>query len=40
MTKDLALLVHGKDMLDKDFLTTEQFLAQLKENFDKALATK
>ena len=35
MTKDLALLVHGKDMLDKDFLTMEQFLAQLKENFDK-----
>ncbi len=38
MTKDLALLVHGKDMLDKDYLTTEQFLAQLKENLDEALA--
>ena len=38
MTKDLALLVHGKDMLDKDFLTTEQFLAKLKENLNVALA--
>ena len=38
MTKDLALLVHGKDMLDKDFLTTEQFLAKLKENLNAALA--
>lgn len=37
MTKDLALLVHGADMLDKDFLTTQQFLAKLKENLDKAL---
>ena len=38
MTKDLALLVHGKDMCDKDYLTTELFLAKLKENLDGALA--
>lgn len=38
MTKDLAILVHGKDMLDKDYLTTHQFLDKLKENLDKALA--
>ena len=37
MTKDLALLVHGADMLDKDFLTTQQFLAKLKENLDETL---
>jgi len=37
MTKDLALLVHGEDMLDKDYLTTQQFLAKLKENLDKEL---
>ena len=40
MTKDLALLVHGKDMLDDDYLTTEKFLAKLKENLDIALSPK
>lgn len=40
MTKDLALLVHGTDMCDKDYLTTEKFLAKLKENLDKELAAK
>ncbi|HHW81532.1 MAG TPA: NADP-dependent isocitrate dehydrogenase [Bacteroidales bacterium] len=39
MTKDLALLVHGESMLDKDFLTTEQFLSKLKESLDDALAS-
>ena len=38
MTKDLALLVHGDNLTDKDYLTTQQFLAKLKENLDKALA--
>ena len=38
MTKDLALLVHGTDMLEKDYLTTQGFLAKLKENLDKELA--
>ena len=37
MTKDLALLVHGDNLTDKDYLTTQQFLAKLKENLDKAL---
>lgn len=34
MTKDLALLVHGDNLTDKDYLTTQQFLAKLKENLD------
>ncbi|MGV8962202.1 MAG: NADP-dependent isocitrate dehydrogenase [Candidatus Saccharimonadaceae bacterium] len=38
MTKDLAILVFGDDMLDKDYLTTQAFLAKLKENLDKELA--
>lgn len=37
MTKDLALLVHDDNLTDKDYLTTQQFLAKLKENLDKAL---
>ena len=39
MTKDLALLVHGENMLDKDYLTTEQFLTKIKESLDKELAS-
>ena len=38
MTKDLAILVHGDNLTDKDYLTTQQFLAKLKENLDKVLA--
>jgi isocitrate dehydrogenase len=34
MTKDLALLVGG----DQDFLTTEEFLAAVDENLQKAMA--
>ncbi|MDD4729235.1 MAG: NADP-dependent isocitrate dehydrogenase [Dysgonamonadaceae bacterium] len=37
MTKDLAILVHGSNLLDKDYLTTQQFLLKLKENLDKEL---
>ena len=29
MTKDLALLIHGKDMTEEHWLTTEQFLEAL-----------
>ncbi|XOD69301.1 MAG: NADP-dependent isocitrate dehydrogenase [Flavobacteriales bacterium AspAUS03] len=32
MTKDLALLIHGKDTMRKDYLNTEEFLAVLKQN--------
>ncbi len=35
MTKDLALLIKGKEMTDKDYLTTEQFLDALDENLQK-----
>lgn len=37
MTKDLAILVHGDNLTDKDYLTTQQFLAKLKENLNKVL---
>ncbi len=32
MTKDLALIIHGKDLTTDDYLTTEQFLNALDEN--------
>ncbi len=38
MTKDLALLIHGKDMAREHYLNTQEFLDALKENLDKALA--
>ncbi len=38
MTKDLALLIHGKDMTREHYLNTQEFLDALKENLDKALA--
>ncbi len=37
MTKDLAILVHGDNLTDKDYLTTQQFLAKLKENLNEVL---
>ena len=37
MTKDLALLIHGKDMKDEDWLTTEEFLAAVDEGLKAAL---
>ncbi len=37
MTKDLALCIHGREMTENDYLSTEQFLAALDENFQKAL---
>ncbi len=38
MTKDLALLVHGKKLSDDDWLTTEAFLAALAEGLEARLA--
>ncbi|MFK5890656.1 MAG: NADP-dependent isocitrate dehydrogenase [Flavobacteriaceae bacterium] len=38
MTKDLALLIHKDKMTKDNYLTTQEFLAALKENLDKALA--
>tara|TARA_R110000868_G_scaffold117600_6_gene312254 strand:- start:225 stop:1454 length:1230 start_codon:yes stop_codon:yes gene_type:complete len=40
MTKDLALCIHGKDMNDSHWLTTEDFLAALDTNLQKKLNTK
>jgi isocitrate dehydrogenase len=37
MTKDLALLIHGEDLNSSHYLTTQQFLAALKENLDKKI---
>lgn len=38
MTKDLALLIHKDKMTKDNYLTTQEFLAALKENLDKELA--
>jgi isocitrate dehydrogenase len=38
MTKDLATLVKSEGLTDADYLTTEDFLAAIKENLDKKLA--
>ena len=37
MTKDLALLIHGKDLTENDYLTTEQFLETLNVNLQQKL---
>lgn len=37
MTKDLALIVHGNNLTEKDYLTTEGFLEALDENLQKKL---
>ncbi len=37
MTKDLAMLIKGKDMTEKDYLTTEGFLDALDKNLQKKL---
>jgi isocitrate dehydrogenase len=34
MTKDLAILIHGKELNSSHYLTTQQFLAALKENLE------
>jgi isocitrate dehydrogenase len=38
MTKDLAMLIHKEEMTREDYLSTQDFLAAIKENLDKALA--
>ena len=38
MTKDLAVLIHGEKLNESNFLTTQGFLAALKENLDKKLS--
>jgi len=40
MTKDLAMLVKGDKMTDKDYLTTEQFLDALDQNLQIKLGSK
>jgi isocitrate dehydrogenase len=37
MTKDLALIIHGKTLTEKDYLTTEQFLEALDKNLQAKL---
>lgn len=37
MTKDLALLIHPDDLSREHYLTTQEFLAAIKENLDKVL---
>ncbi len=34
MTKDLALIIHGKDLKEENYLTTEGFLEALDENLN------
>lgn len=38
MTKDLALLIHKKEMTDKDWLTTEEFLEALDQGLKSEMA--
>lgn len=38
MTKDLAILIYGDNLTSENYLSTEKFLAALKQNLDKALA--
>jgi isocitrate dehydrogenase len=40
MTKDLAMLIKGDKMTDKDYLTTEQFLDALDQNLQNKLGSK
>lgn len=37
MTKDLALIIHGKNLSEEHYLTTQQFLEALDENLQKKL---
>ena len=38
MTKDLAMLVFRDDLVDLNFLTTQQFLDELKKNLNQKLS--
>ena len=37
MTKDLAMLIHKEEMTRKDYLTTQEFLAEIKKNLEKSM---
>jgi isocitrate dehydrogenase len=37
MTKDLALIIYGKNLKEEHYLTTEGFLESLNENLSKKL---
>jgi isocitrate dehydrogenase len=37
MTKDLALIVHGENLKDEHFLTTEAFLEAINDNLKRKL---
>ena len=39
MTKDLALIIHGKDLKQEHYLTTEEFLAAIDANLNSSLTT-
>jgi isocitrate dehydrogenase len=38
MTKDLALIIHGKELKEEHYLTTQEFLEALDENLQKKIA--
>ena len=38
MTKDLAMCIHGNDTKPEHYLTTEQFMAALREAMEKRMA--
>ena len=38
MTKDLALIIHGREMKEEHYLTTEQFLEAINENLKKSIS--
>ena len=38
MTKDLALIIHGKELKEEHYLTTEEFLSALDENLQAKLS--
>jgi isocitrate dehydrogenase len=37
MTKDLALIIHGNDLKEEHYLTTESFLKTIDENLRKTI---
>ena len=40
MTKDLALLIHGKKLDKTHYLTTQKFLSELKRNLEQKISDK
>ena len=37
MTKDLAILIHGKKVAKRNYLNTQEFLNSIKENLEKSI---